>query len=234
MNIKMKVKIATDMAMTILLILLMAYELVGQAVHEWIGIGMFVLFVLHHVLNSKWSRAIRKGKYTPLRILQTILVAAILLTMFGSMISGVILSRHVFSFLPIRGGRSLARTLHMLAAYWGFVFMSLHLGLHWSMIMGIAQKYIVKPSEIRKWVLRGIAFLTAGYGIYAFVKRDIGNYMLLKNQFVFFDFEEPFILFLIDYAAVMGVFVFAGYYLSKVAGTQVPVIFRFILRRMSF
>ncbi len=93
------------------------------------------------------------------------------------------------------------------------------MGLHWSMILGIAQKYIVKPSEIRKWVLRGIAFLTAGYGIYAFAKRDIGNYMLLKNQFVFFNFEEPLILFLIDYAAVMGVFIFVGYYLSKVIRT---------------
>lgn len=185
MNFKMKVKIATDIAMTFLLILLMAYELVGQAAHEWLGVGMFFLFVLHHILNSKWSRAVRKGKYTPLRILQTVLVAAILLTMLGSMISGVILSRHVFSFLPIRGGRSFARTLHMLAAYWGFVFMSLHLGLHWSMLMGIVQKYTGKPSEIRKWAFRGFAFLIAGYGIYAFVKRDIGSYMLLKSQFVF-------------------------------------------------
>ena len=215
MNFKMKVKIATDIAMTFLLILLMAYELVGQAAHGWLGVGMFFLFVLHHILNSKWSRAVRKGKYTPPRILQTVLVAAILLTMLGSMISGVILSRHVFSFLPIRGGRSFARTLHMLAAYWGFVFMSLHLGLHWSMLMGIVQKYTGKPSEIRKWAFRGIAFLIAGYGIYAFVKRDIGSYMLLKSQFVFFDFEEPFILFVFDYMAAMGLFVFAGYYLSK-------------------
>lgn len=216
MNLKMKVKIATDIAMTFLLILLMAYELVGQAAHEWIGIGMFCLLVLHHILNSKWSRAVRKGKYTPLRIMQTILVAVILLTMCSSMISGVILSRHVFSFLPIRGGRSFARTLHMLAAYWGFMFMSLHLGLHWSMFVGIVRKYTGKPSGIRKWAFRGIAFLTAGYGIYAFVKRDIGSYMLLKNQFVFFDFEEPFLLFVFDYMAVMGLFVFAGYYLSKV------------------
>ena len=81
--------------------------------------------------------------------------------------------------------------------------------------MGIVQKYTGKPSEIRKWAFRGIAFLIAGYGIYAFVKRDIGSYMLLKSQFVFFDFEEPFILFVFDYMAAMGLFVFAGYYLSK-------------------
>lgn len=46
---------------------------------------------------------------------------------------------------------------------------------------------------------------------YAFIKREIGSYMLLKNQFVFFDYEEPLILFLLDYIAVMGLFMFVGH-----------------------
>lgn len=193
MKPKMMIKVSIDAGMTVLLLLLMTYELIGQTAHEWLGIGIFILFILHHVLNSRWTRSLRKGKYTPSRVLQTILAAVILLTMIGSMVSGVILSRHVLSFLPIRGGRSFARNLHMLSAYWGFVLMSIHLGFHWSMMMGIAGKHIKLSSEILKWIMRGIAFLIAGYGVYAFVKRDIGSYMFLRNQFVFFDFEEPLI-----------------------------------------
>ncbi len=215
MNLKTIIKIATDIAMTIILLLLMAYELIGAAAHEWIGIGMFFLFVFHHILNSKWSRNIRKGKYTPLRIVQTVFVTVILLTMLGSMISGIILSRHALSFLPIQGGRSFARKVHMLSAYWGFVFMSLHLGLHWSMMMGIVKKYRKKSSGSGKWILRGIAIIIAGYGVFAFTKRDIGSYMFLKNQFVFFDFEQPVFLFILDYIAAMGLFVFLGHYLSE-------------------
>lgn len=215
MKPKVILKIAVDIAMTIALLLLMTYELIGQATHEWIGINMFVLFVAHHILNRKWSKNLLKGKYTALRIMQTALVALVLLSMLGSMVSGVILSRHVLSFLPISGGRAFARTLHMISAYWGFVFMSLHLGFHWSMMMGMAGKLVKKPSNIRKWALRAVAILIAGYGVYAFVKRDIGSYMLLKNQFVFFDFEEPLILFLIDYIASMGLFVAVGHYLSE-------------------
>lgn len=215
MNLKTIIKIATDIAMTIILLLLMAYELIGAAIHEWIGIGMFFLFVFHHILNGKWSRNIRKGKYTPLRIVQTVFVTVILLTMLGSMISGIILSRHALSFLPIQGGRSFARKLHMLSAYWGFLFMSLHLGLHWSMMMGIAKKYRKKSSGSGKWILRGIAIIIAGYGVFAFTKRDIGSYMFLKNQFVFFDFEQPVFLFILDYIAAMGLFVFLGHYLSE-------------------
>lgn len=215
MKPKMIVKVVVDVAMTVALLLLMTYELIGQAVHEWIGIGMFVLFVLHHILNGKWSKNLLKGKYTVLRIMQTVLVAFVLLSMLGSMVSGVILSRHALSFLPISGGRAFARSLHMISAYWGFVFMSLHLGFHWSMMMGMAGKLVKKPSEIRKWVLRAVAILIAGYGLYAFIKRDIGSYMLLKTQFVFFDFEEPLPLFLLDYIASMGLFVVAGHYLSE-------------------
>lgn len=37
-------KIIVDLGMTVLLMLLMAFERIGRAVHEWIGAGMFVLF----------------------------------------------------------------------------------------------------------------------------------------------------------------------------------------------
>lgn len=215
MKPKMMIKIAVDVGMTVLLLLLMTYELIGQVTHEWIGIGIFVLFVLHHVLNRKWSQNILKGKYTALRILQTILVVGVFITMIGSMFSGIILSRHVLSFLSIEGGRSFARNLHMISAYWGFVLMSLHLGFHWCMMMGIAKKHMKKPCEIRKWILRVLALMIAGYGVYAFVQREIGNYMLLKNRFVFFDFDEPIIFFILDYIAAMGLFVFIGHYLSE-------------------
>lgn len=214
MKPKMVIKLLVDLGMTVLLLLLMAYELIGQALHEWLGVGMFVLLILHHILNGTWSRNVCKGRYTALRIFQTILVAGVLLAMAGSMVSGVILSRYVFYALPIGGGRSFARGLHMVCAYGGFILMSLHLGFHWIMMMGIVKKHAKKQSVLFQWFLRMIAVLIAGYGVCAFIKRDIGSYMFLKNQLVFFDFEEPLILFVLDYLAVMGLFVFIGHYIA--------------------
>lgn len=215
MKKKSILKIAVDIGMTVMLLLLMSYELIGAAAHEWLGIGMFLLFVIHHVLNRRWSRNVLKGKYTPLRIWQTTLVVGVLLTMAGSMFSGIILSEHALSFLPIKGGRAFARSLHMISAYWGFVLMSLHIGFHWSMILGMAGKIVRKLSAIRKWLFRVTGAFIAGYGIYAFEKRDIWRYMTLKNHFVFFDFEEPVIFFLMDYVAIMGLLIWIGYYLPK-------------------
>lgn len=214
MKSKMVWKIGVDIAMTAALLLLMAYALVGEAAHEWIGAGMLVLFVLHHILNGKWSGSLLKGKYTPFRIWQTILALLVLVSMIGSMISGIILSKYAFDFLPIRSGQSRARTVHLLCSYWGFVLMSLHLGLHWSMMAGMAKKQFRAPSRLRTWALRTAAAATAVYGAFAFVHREIGSYMFLKNEFVFFNFEEPLVLFFADYLAVMGLFVFVGHYFA--------------------
>ena len=208
-------KIVVDIGMTVMLLLLMTYELIGEAAHEWLGVGIFALFITHHILNRKWSRSVLKGKYTPLCIWQTVLVIGILLTIAGSMYSGVILSKHALSFLSIKGGGAFARKIHMVSAYCGFVLMSLHLGFHWSMMMGMARRIIKELPSAGRWMLRGIAALVAGYGVYAFIRREIGHYMFLQNPYVFFDFEEPLIFFLVDYMAVMALFVWVSHYFSK-------------------
>lgn len=215
MKPKMVLKIGTDIAMTAALLLLMAYSLIGEKAHEWIGVGMFLLFVLHHILNGKWSSNLLKGKYTVLRIWQTVLVAAVLLCMAGSMISGIVLSYHVFRFLPVHGVYNWARTMHLLCSYWGFVMMSLHLGFHWCMMMAMVKKHMGTSGAIYTWLLRTVAIVIALYGVFAFVHRDFGSYMLLKNEFVFFNFEEPLIFFFLDYLAVMALFVFIGHYVTE-------------------
>ena len=117
-----------DIIMTVLLLFQMAYMLVGNTLHEWAGAAMLVLFISHNILNVKWYRNLFKGKYSEFRILQTVVNLALLLCMLSLMISGMMMSRVVFSFFSIEGGMGFARLLHMAAAYWGFFLMSAHLG----------------------------------------------------------------------------------------------------------
>lgn len=60
MNTKQKIKIIADILMTAALLFLMPYGMVGEAAREWIGAGMFLLFILHHILNRKWLGNIGK------------------------------------------------------------------------------------------------------------------------------------------------------------------------------
>ena len=119
MKPKAKVKIAVDVLMTLGMLFLMGYQFWGDVAHEWAGAGMFVLFILHHALNGGWYKSLFRGKYTPFRVFQIVVDALVLLDMLGLMVSEVILSNHVFDFLPILGGMGFARTLHMLASFWG-------------------------------------------------------------------------------------------------------------------
>ena len=48
------IKRIVDAAMTVLLLFLMAYQVTGEMAHEWIGIGMTVLVMIHQILNRKW------------------------------------------------------------------------------------------------------------------------------------------------------------------------------------
>lgn len=123
-------KLAVDILMTLLLLFLMGYQFWGQTAHEWVGAGIFILFIAHHILNFGWHKNIFKGKYTALRIITLCIDLLVLLAMLAQMYIGIVMSRYVFDFLPINGGMSIARRLHILGAYWGFIFMSLHLCLY--------------------------------------------------------------------------------------------------------
>ena len=51
-----------DAAMVLLLPLLMAYSLIGEAFHEVTGTLMLALFILHHWLNRGWWKSLFRGK----------------------------------------------------------------------------------------------------------------------------------------------------------------------------
>lgn len=200
--------------MTLILLLLVGYSRIGEALHEYLGISMFVLFIVHHVLNRKWTAGIFKGRYTPYRIFQTALVILIFITMTGSAVSSVSLSKYVFKFLHI-GGASLARTVHMLCGYWNYVLIPLHLGLHWIMFFNMATKSMPKDKPVLIWSLRVVAILIAGYGVFAMISRQMPQYLFGITRFAFIDTTEPITKYLADYISIMGTFVFIGHYVSK-------------------
>lgn len=203
--------------MTLLLLFLMGYQLWGEAAHEWAGAGIFLLFFLHQWLNRSWYQNLFRGKYTPMRCVMLVVNLLLLTAMFSLMFSAVVLSRYVFSFVPAHGMTSLARKLHMAGAYWSFVLMDLHLGLHWNMILGMMDRIQKKKSHGRwsEHIWTGAAACVAVYGIYVFVKRNLLTYLFLRTEFVFLDYGESKILFYVDYLAMMVLFVFVSHYGSR-------------------
>lgn len=214
MKTKAKIKWTLDILMTIALLFLMSYQFWGESVHEWIGAGMFVLFIAHQVCNLNWYKNLFRGRYTLMRILQCVINVLTLATMLTLMYSGITMSRHVFAFLPSQGGMALARRLHILGSYWGYLLMSLHLGLHWGMILN---RIVKKDTWRHKYQIAGFisSLVIAVYGIYVFIKRNFLTYMFLRSEFVFLDYEESKLLFFLDYLALMGLCIFIAHYGAK-------------------
>ena len=210
-----KLKRIVDVLMTTALLILMGYQFWGEKAHEWVGAGIFVLFGVHHGLNWRWYKNIFRGKYPPVRIFQVSVDILTMLSMFMLMYSGIVLSRYVFAFLPIESGLALARRLHILGSYWGFLLMSLHAGLHWSMVICAVNKKIPAVFPRLRYLCFGMGLLVALYGAWVFVKRDFFTYLFLQSEFVFLDYGESKILFYLDYLSLMGMCIFISYYLGK-------------------
>lgn len=212
MKLKQKCKIILDISMTLLLFVLMAYQITGQLAHEWVGAAMFVCFIAHHILNARWTGNLLKGKYNEFRIFQTAIDLLLLADMLALMVSGIQMSRYVFSFIPGFGSIAAARRLHMLASYWGFVLMSVHLGLHWGMVTRMLRKAKGgQSSQAKTAAAWGVAGLIGAYGAYAFWRNQIWMYLFLRAEFVFFDYSQSPVRFFVDYLAMMGLFVFLAY-----------------------
>ena len=194
-----RLRMTIDITMTILSIILMGgnYLFPADLVHEILGVGLFFLWVVHIILNRRWYGAIFRGKYNPYRVMQTVINCCILICTIFLIISGIILSNHIFTFLNIQGGLGFARIAHLLASHWYYLFMSLHIGLHVGrLFQNVTEKIIPR-------ILLALACI---YGLYAFIARGVWKYLILQQQFFFFDFERGYVLFALDYISIIILF----------------------------
>ena len=208
-------RMTVDILMTVMLPVQMAYSLIGEKFHEIQGVILLILFLTHNIMHLNWWRNIFKGKYNAYRVLNMIINLALIFIMLCLPISGIVMSKHLFTFLPTAGLAADARTVHLCLAYWGYILMCVHLGLHMDVILKNMAKNIEKNELKLKWLKYPVIFASL-YGIFAFIRRDIFNYLFLRSQFVFFDFSEPLAFFLIDYLAIMILFAASGYFIGKV------------------
>lgn len=199
-ELKKKLRIIVDLVMFLLFIILMGYHIISDQYHEIPGVCLFLLFILHHILNYKWYKTLLKGKYTFTKILFIVVNFMLLFAILGIFISGVLISAHVFEFLNVPT-TSFARQLHLFSTAWGFVLMGIHLGLHFKMMLGKSFKKL-KNSSLEYFVYL-LIFLIIPFGVYAFVKNQYWSDMLLLTDFKFFDYDQSLLMFYLEQFAII-------------------------------
>lgn len=219
---RMKAKTILDVGMMLLFLLQMAYHLMGDSLHEWMGILLFALLILHNILDWRWYAGLGKGGYTPVRSFQTAINLLLLISCLGLMFSGILLSSAASAFLPIQAA-ILGRKLHMVFTTWSFLLLSAHVGLHWNMAISVIKK------RVRNWrhecflAARFTALLLSADGLYAFLLRKMPQRMFLLTEYAFFDYEEPFLFFMIHSIAILFLFACPAYYIVKRLGIKARI-----------
>ena len=120
--------------------------------------------------------------------------------MLGMMISGIMISSDVFDFLNIRT-TMFGRKLHMISTSWGYILMSIHIGLH---ITGVMNKLNTKmKNSTFEYVYYFILLLLIGFGIYSFISLRLWEEMFLLVDFKFFDYKQSATLFYLKYITIL-------------------------------
>jgi len=187
-----KTKIIIDILMYLLFIILMGHHITENLIHEILGTTLFVLFIVHNILNYKYYKTIFKGKYTLKRTVIFIIDLLLLTSMIAMIISAINISNNVFAFLNI-SSKIWGRKLHMLSTSWGFVLMSIHLGLHLKTLINKINNKM--KNSILEYLYYFVVLLIIIYGIYSFIRLNFVSDMFLMNAFKYYDFSESPVIF---------------------------------------
>ena len=209
-----KMKIVIDAGMMILVLLQMAYHLIGDSLHGWLGIMLFVLLILHNILDRKWYLGLFKGKYTPIRFFHTAINILLLASFMGVALSAAFLSSTLSNLFNLKAAL-LGRRMHMVFTTWSFVLMSVHVGLHWNMVINAVKKWTKNAKHLHQTTARIVALLVDVYGLYAFISKELLKRMFLLSEYAFFNYEESIISLVIDYIAILCMFINLTYCIEQ-------------------
>lgn len=206
-------RLGLDLLAVSLLLAAYAYNGLGNAAHEVIGTVMFGLLITHNVFNRRWYGTITKGRRDARGAIAKAINLSLLAAMLSLLVTSVIISQTVFSFLPIASSVT-ARQAHTFAAYAALLVVALHLGLQWSMIMELVRirLRLRAGNPVRAWALRAVAVLIAAYGIHSLMAVNIASKLSMRVPEGFSDFQMPAPALLFHHLAivVLGVSIIHG------------------------
>lgn len=206
-------RLAFDFVAASLLLIGLAYYWLDNTIHELVGTGMFLLVIVHNVLNRRWYCRVAGTRRQARGLINTGVTMLLLLTMSTLLVTSVIISSTLSSLMSLGGGFT-ARQVHALAAYWALVIVAVHLGLRWPVIMGVAGRLfcISGASATRTVALRTIAIVVATHGVWSSFELGVGAKLSMQMTLDWWSFEDSVAGFFVHCTTIAGVYVVATYY----------------------
>lgn len=205
-----------DLLATSLLLIAFAYNGTGNLAHEIVGTVMFLLLIAHNVFNRRWYGTLGKGRPEARSLVTAAINLALLVTMISLLATSLIISQSVFSFLPIATTFT-TRQIHTLVGYGTLLIASTHLGLHWSMIMGVVRIRlgIARPSKAGVLMLRASTGFIVACGVYGLVAVDVASKLAMEVPNGFGTYEIVTSALVLHHVAIAGLSISIAHYSLK-------------------
>lgn len=218
MNKSFLLRLLLDALAAGLLLAALAYYWLDNTAHELIGTSLFLLLITHNTFNRRWYGMIAKAR-APHRLVDVLLTLCLLAAMLVLLLSSLMISRTVFSFLQLGGGFS-ARQVHLFAAYWSLAFVAIHIGLRWQRVMNAVRGglRITGNSRARTLALRLAAAAIAAHGLQSSFAMGVGTKLAFQMSLDGWDFESAAPGFFLNWASIAGLYAAAAHY--ALAGLQ--------------
>jgi len=145
--VKNKFKLGFNLVMALSLLLIMIPKLFGQTVHEWAGLIIGAVFIIHIVINWNSIKTVTLRFLNNLGFrtrLTSILNLLIFIGFVAVIVSGMYISKSIdFSWLGItKSGGMGWKLLHTSASYLTFLLVGVHAGMNFHWVLNV-----IKPSK---------------------------------------------------------------------------------------
>lgn len=183
-GVKLSAKIALDVVMFLILVLLYKAKVLTLTYHEVAGIGILLVFLIHCLFNWRWIAHNAKKLFsseTPARTKFSYWISiALVVSFFIIVISGVFISKVLFKeqIEALNMDTSIFRTLHLFFSALSLILVGIHLGLYWPMVKGFFRKTWKVPAAVAKPVSYVLLAAIVIFGAYSVPTSGFSEWLL--------------------------------------------------------
>ena len=141
-----KLNFALDAGLAVIFAAEMEVHFTGLVLHEWLGLFIIALLVLHIVLHWNWVVSVTRTFFHKLiheSRLNYVLNAALFVDVIVVSLTGIAVSETLGLDFGLRGAMLIDwQSIHALSSHLSLVLTAAHVALHWKWIATHAGKYL--------------------------------------------------------------------------------------------
>ena len=143
-----KLNLFLDMALALAFVVEMEVGFTGQRYHEYLGVGIAVVFIVHIALHWRWIVQVTKQLIHRLLHLHEsrfkyLVNVFVLIDLALSIVTGILISNTLGFYLPLNGQLyEILRYVHIGSSRLSLLLIGLHIAVDWRWIAANARRHL--------------------------------------------------------------------------------------------